>query len=244
MIDEKKFSSGITRVFGENGLGGMLNRDKVDRFYRLTVRLLEENEKYNLTAITDVDKIILHHYADCAALAARLPKGAKIIDVGCGAGFPTLPVAILRPDVTILAIDSTAKRIGYVNETAELLGLGNVTAIAMRAEDGGKNPEYRERFDVVTARAVAEMRVLTELCLPYAKVGGKFIAMKGKNAEFELQGAKKAISMLGGRDVKVEEITLKGVGEELTHPLIVISKKEKTPANYPRPFAQISKKPL
>ena len=153
-------------------------------------------------------------------------------------------MAILRPDVTILAIDSTAKRIGYVNETAELLGLKNVTAIAMRAEDGGKNSEYRERFDIVTARAVAEMRVLSELCLPYAKVGGQFIAMKGKNAEFELQGAKKAISMLGGRDVKVEEISLKGATETLTHPLIIINKKERTPQNYPRPFAQISKKPL
>lgn len=243
-IEKQGFISKLTKVFGDNGFSKYLSLDVSEKFLRLTERMLEENEKYNLTAITDPDKIILNHYADCAALAVRLPKGAKIADIGCGAGFPTLPVAILRPDVTILAIDSTAKRIGYVNETAELLGLGNVTAIAMRAEDGGKNPEYRERFDVVTARAVAEMRVLTELCLPYAKVGGKFIAMKGKNAEFELQGAKKAISMLGGRDVKVEQITLKGVGEELTHPLIVISKKEKTPANYPRPFAQISKKPL
>ena len=215
-----------------------------EKFHALTERMLEENEKYNLTAITDPDKIILNHYADCAALAVRLPKGAKIADIGCGAGFPTLPVAILRPDVTILAIDSTAKRIGYVNETAEMLGLKNVTAIAMRAEDGGKNPEYRERFDVVTARAVAEMRVLSELCLPYARVGGQFIAMKGKNAEFELQGAKKAISMLGGRDVKVDQISLKGIDEVLTHPLIMIAKKERTPANYPRPFAQISKKPL
>ena len=153
-------------------------------------------------------------------------------------------MAILRPDVTILAIDSTAKRIGYVNDTAAMLGLNNVTAVTMRAEDGGKDAKYRESFDVVTARAVAEMRVLSELCLPYAKVGGKFIAMKGKNAEFELQGAKKAITLLGGRDVSVEEISLVGSSETLTHPLIVIAKKEKTPASYPRPYAQICKKPL
>ncbi len=243
-IEKQSFISRLTKVFGDNGFSKYLSLEVSEKFLALTERMLEENEKYNLTAITDPDKIILNHYADCAALAVRLPKGAKIADIGCGAGFPTLPVAILRPDVTILAIDSTAKRIGYVNETAQMLGLSNVTAVAMRAEDGGKDAKYRESFDVVTARAVAEMRILSELCLPYAKVGGKFIAMKGNNAEFELQNAKKAISLLGGRDVKVEEISLKGAGEELTHPLIIINKKEKTPQSYPRPYAQISKKPL
>lgn len=243
-IEKQAFISKFTKVFKDNGFGNMISLDIAEIFFKLTERMLEENEKYNLTAITDVYKIILSHYADCAALAKRLPKNAKIADIGCGAGFPTLPVAILRPDVTILAVDSTAKRIGYVNETAALLGLTNVTAVAMRAEDGGKNPEYRERFDVVTARAVAEMRVLTELCLPYVRVGGKFIAMKGKNAEFELQSAKKAISLLGGRNPQVEEISLKDSSETVTHPLIIIDKKEKTPVNYPRPFAQISKKPL
>jgi 16S rRNA (guanine527-N7)-methyltransferase len=243
-IEKQAFISKFTKVFKDNGFGNMISLDIAEVFLKLTERMLEENEKYNLTAITDVNKIILNHYADCAALAVRLPKGAKIADIGCGAGFPTLPVAILRPDVQIFAVDSTAKRIGYVNETARLLGLENVEAVAMRAEDGGKNPLYREKFDVVTARAVAEMRVLSELCLPYVKVGGQFMAMKGKNAEFELQGAKRAISMLGGRDTKVEDITLKGMDEELTHPLIVIAKKEKTPANYPRPYAQICKKPL
>lgn len=243
-IDKQSFISKLTRVFTDNGFSKLLSLEVSEKFLALTERMLEENEKYNLTAITDVDKIILNHYADCAALAVRLPKNARIADIGCGAGFPTLPVAILRPDVTILAVDSTAKRIGYVNDTAALLGLYNVTAVAMRAEDGGRDAKYREFFDVVTARAVAEMRILSELCLPYAKVGGSFIAMKGKNAEFELQGAKKAISLLGGRNVSVEEITLRGGEETLTHPLIVINKKEKTPLNYPRPYAQICKKPL
>ena len=243
-IEKQSFISKLTKVFGDNGFSKLLSLEVSEKFLALTERMLEENEKYNLTAITDIDKIILNHYADCAALAVKLPKGARVADIGCGAGFPTLPVAILRPDVKIFAVDSTAKRIAYVSETARLLGLENVEAVAMRAEDGGKNPLYREKFDVVTARAVAEMRVLSELCLPYAKIGGEFIAMKGKNAEFELAGAKKAISMLGGRDVKVSEIRLKGNGEELTHPLIVIAKKEKTPVNYPRPYAQISKKPL
>ena len=243
-IKEKDFASKLTKVFSLNKLSSYLSVEVMDKFYRLTVRMLEENEKYNLTAITDPDKVILNHYADCVAMAAKLKKGASVIDVGCGAGFPSLPLAIVRPDLKILAVDSTAKRINYVNETAAMLGLNNLRAEVMRAEDGGKNPEYREKFDYATARAVAEMRILTELCLPFVRVGGQMVAMKGKNAEFELTSAKKAIATLGGRNTLCENIELHGEGEDLTHPLIIIDKKEKTPANLPRPYAQISKKPL
>lgn len=244
-INEQNFNSTLARIFSLNGLSSLLSKERSKQFYDLTVRMLLENEKYNLTAITDPEKIILSHYADCAVLASHLKKGSSLIDVGCGAGFPTLPLAIVRPDLKILAMDSTAKRIGYVNATAEMLGLLNVKAVSLRAEDGGKMPEYRESFDYATARAVAEMRVLSELCLPFVKVGGQLVAMKGKNAEFELSSAKKAIATLGGRNPKCETISLNsGNGETLTHPLIIIEKKEKTPSQYPRPFAQISKKPL
>ena len=243
-INKKDFTSKLSKVFSANGLSSLLSIERMESFYQLTVRMLQENEKYNLTAITDPEKVILNHYADCVAMSPYLKKGASIIDVGCGAGFPTLPLAIVRPDLKILAVDSTAKRINYVSETAKMLGLDNVTASVMRAEDGGKDPEYREKFDYATARAVAEMRVLSELALPFVKVGGQMIAMKGKNAEFELSAAKKAIATLGGRNTVCKEITLKGEGETLTHPLIIIEKKEKTPQNLPRPFAQISKKPL
>ena len=243
-INRQVFEAELSKTFKNNGLGSLLDKKKSELFFLLTERMLTENEKYNLTAITDINKIILNHYADCATLASMLPKKARIIDVGCGAGFPTLPLAIVRDDVEILGMDSTAKRISYVSETAELLGLKNVSAIAMRAEDAARMPEYREHFDFATARAVAELRVLCELCLPFVKVGGMMLAMKGKNAEFEVTGAKRAISMLGGESAKCESITLIGSEETLTHPIITIKKKMKTPQNYPRPYAQISKKPL
>ncbi len=244
MIEKSKFISNLTAVFKENGLSSLLSQDRAEKFYQLTDRMLTVNEQFNLTAITDPDKIILNHYADCAALALRLPKGAKVIDVGCGAGFPTLPVAILRPDVTVLAVDSTAKKVGYVSETANLLGLSNVTALVMRAEDGGNDPKLRGSFDIATARAVAELRLLAELCLPFVKVGGEMIAMKGKNAPQELSDARRAVAMLGGKIEKTEEIFLHGGEEDVCHPLIFIKKNSATPAAYPRPYAKISKHPL
>lgn len=243
-INRQSFEGELSSVFKTNGLASYLDKKKSELFYLLTERMLEENEKYNLTAITEPSRIILNHYADCALLAKYLPKGARIIDVGCGAGFPTLPLAIVREDVSILAMDSTAKRVNYVKESAELLGLSNVTTLVSRAEDAARLPEYRESFDYATARAVAEMRVLSELCLPFVKVGGAMLAMKGKNAEFELSGAKKAISILGGSGAALESVTLTGSDEVLTHPIITVKKKVKTPSSYPRPYAQITKKPL
>lgn len=242
-IKEKDFKSCLSVTFAENGLSSLLSEERANAFYRLTVRMLEENEKYNLTAIVDPEKIILNHYVDCAMLASRLKKDATVIDVGCGAGFPTLPLAIVRPDLNIVAMDSTEKRVNYVKESARLLGLSGVRCVVMRAEDAGRSPEYREKFDYATARAVAEMRVLAELCLPLVRIGGSMVAMKGKNAQFELTAARKAISMLGGRDVSVDEITLVG-DERASHPLITVRKKEKTPDKYPRAYSQISKKPL
>lgn len=244
-LNKSEFISELNAIFKLNGMSAYLNADISEKFYTLTLRMLEENEKYNLTAIKEPRKIILNHYLDCAMMAKHVKKGATIIDIGCGAGFPTLPLALIRGDISIFAVDSTAKRVNYVKESAEMLGLSNVKCEVMRAEDGGKAPEYREKFDYATARAVAEMRILSELALPFVKLGGQLIAMKGKNAEHELFSAKRAISILGGGETVTHEISITdGRGEELTHPLISVKKKQKTPAQYPRPFAQITKKPL
>ncbi len=242
-FDENEFGKRLRCVFETNGFEAMLTDAAIEKFTLLTDIMLEENEKYNLTAIKDPDKIILNHYADCAALAAILPSGASIADIGCGAGFPSLPIAILRRDINILGVDSTAKRITYVNMAAERLSLTNIKAITARAEDLGRS-ERRESFDIVTARAVAAMRILCELCLPLVKPGGQMIAMKGKNAEAELAEAKCGIGTLGGKLREMREISLTDGEELLSHPLIIIDKAKKTPPAYPRPYAQISKKPL
>lgn len=243
-INESEFTAYLTEVFSKNGLASMLSKDTCHKFFRLTEILLTENEKYNLTAITEPKKIILNHYADCAVLAKRLKSGIRLADVGCGAGFPTLPIAILRPDISIVGIDATAKRTAYVKAAAEELGLSNVEVLTGRAEEIGQSGEYREKFDTVTARAVANMRVLAELCLPLCRVGGEFIAMKGKNAEAELSEARRAIPTLNGRLTATENVTLHSPDEELSHPLIVVSKVAKCPSAYPRPYAKILKKPL
>ena len=140
-MSDKDFISLLTKTFQKNGLSSLLNSSKTEKFLSLTKRMLEENEKYNLTAIVDPKKIILLHYADCVSMADAIPEGARIIDVGCGAGFPSLPLAIVREDVSIYAIDSTAKRINYVNETADMLGITNIKAEAMRAEDGARSAD-------------------------------------------------------------------------------------------------------
>ena len=243
-FDESEFRKNLTHIFTVNGMLSLLDGDKIDKFVLLTEILLEENEKYNLTAITEPNKIILNHYADCAAPSAKIAGGSRVCDVGCGAGFPSLPLAILRPDISIMGLDSTAKRTAYVAAAAEKLGLGNVRVMTARAEEAGRAALMRERFDAVIARAVANMRVLAELCLPLVRVGGQMIAMKGKNAAAEMEEAQAAIKTLGGSFRCYEEIALRSDEEELSHPLIIVDKVAKTPSEYPRAYGRILKKPL
>lgn len=244
-FDAAAFGATLGRAFSENGIGGLLSFDRVKILTAMTERLLTENEKYNLTALTEPGKIALLHYADCALIVKYIKKGAAVIDVGCGAGFPTLPLAVLRPDLRLLAVDSTEKKVAYVRETARLFGLDYVTCLTARAEELAGDAAYREHFDIATARAVTEMRALSELLLPFVKVGGEMIAMKGRNAAYEAAGAKRALAILGGEVVSVDETPLKSTAYgEQSHAVVRIAKRKKTPAAYPRAWAQISKKPL
>lgn len=249
MIEKSKFFSLSEEIFAENGLSCFANGGFFEKFHSLTEIMLRVNEEMNLTAITDPEQVILRHYADCLLIAKTesgyLPEGARVIDVGCGAGFPCIPLAVCRPDLEILGIDSTTKRIRYVNETATALGLTNLRADAMRAEDGAKaGAPLRESFDVATARAVAALPVLTELCLPYVKIGGKFIAMKAKSAPEELESSQNAIKTLGGVLKAADRLSLRRGAEEEARTIIVVQKKTPTPPKYPRHYSQISKKSL
>ncbi len=249
MIEKSKFFSVAEEIFSENGLLEFANPEIFEKFFSLTEIMLRVNEEMNLTAITDPEAVILKHYADCLLIAKQidsyLPKGARVVDIGCGAGFPCFPLAIARPDLEILGIDSTAKRIRYVNETALALGLKNLRAEAMRAEDGAKKvSSMRESFDIATARAVAALPILTELCLPYVKIGGKFVAMKARSAPEELESSENAIKILGGRLLSVDILPLRRLDNEENRTIITVEKKSPTPEKYPRHYSQISKKPL
>ena len=217
-----------------------------ETLFALTERMLAVNEHLNLTAIIEPEAVILRHYADSLTLASLIPSGAKVADIGSGAGFPAIPLAIARPDLHVTAIDGTGKRVRYMEETAAMLGLANFKALTLRAETGGRDPALRGKFDVATARAVAALPVLSELCLPYVKVGGLFLAMKSREAEEELAAASRAIRTLGGGDVTLESITLTAPHEPepLTRTIISIRKLTPTAPQYPRDFAQIKKSPL
>lgn len=243
MVDFQHFNDIFHTVMALNGFGEYADSKHSRTFYTLTERLLSVNKKMNLTAIEEESAVILLHYADSLTAARFLPQNARVADIGCGAGFPCLPLAICRPDLSILALDSTEKRIRYVSETAAMLNCKNLSAVAIRAEVGGHG-EYREQFDVCTARAVAVLPLLCELCLPYVHVGGTFLAMKGKKGEEELKNASTAIKRLGGECIALHQVELTYNGEQESRALIEIKKVKPTPAEFPRPWSRILKKPL
>lgn len=247
-FDEKekqaRFAARLSEVFRANGLEKYINDTVADRFYALTERMLSVNAVMNLTALDTADKIIPLHYADCALVADRFPAGATVADIGCGGGFPTFPLAILRPDLRITAIDSTGKKIRYVEETAHLLGLDGIRAVTARAEELGKDKNCREAFDTVVSRAVARLEVLDELCLPLCRVGGTVLFLKGAAGEAELTQAREGIRRLGGGEAACEEMTLHTAADSEMRTVITVSKQLPTPAEFPRQFGQIKKRPL
>ncbi len=239
----EEFTERLRKVFAENGLSGYLDEKSSRLFFDFTDILLSTNEHLNLTAVRDEDGVILKHLADSLIVAEHIRDGASVIDVGCGGGFPTFPLAIARPDLTVTALDSTEKKIRFVASTAKELGLSNIIPISGRAEDFAK-AELRESFDVATARAVAALPVLTELCMPFVKVGGTFAAMKATNADTELadtQGSGLFRTLGGEGEPDVREYSLTDGTESLSRVVITVKKLQKTPPKYPRPYAQIVK---
>lgn len=215
-----------------------------ERFHAFTEHLLKVNQTTNLTAIREIPDFIDKHLVDSLTVASYVPQNACILDLGCGPGFPSIPLAIVRPDLKITALDSTAKKIAFVQGAIDCLSLSNLTAIAGRAEDRALSVKIG-KFDVVTGRAVARLNVFCELCLPYVKIGGKFIAMKGAKGEEELTEAQNAVKVLGGGEIATHRLSLiLASGGIEQRSIIEIEKNKATPAGYPRAYAAILKKPL
>ncbi len=241
-MNKEEYKNTLFKVFSDNGLYEILDENKAEKLREFSNILVETNKSFNLTSITDEKEIILKHFADCASVLKYIPKGSSVIDVGCGAGFPSLPIAILRDDVTVTALDSTAKKISFINSVAEKLSLNNISAITARAEDFSKR--NKEGFDISISRAVARMNILDELCLPLTKIGGHFIAMKSSRGEEEYAEAEQGIKILGGTLEQKENITLSLEHASITRELYIIKKQAATPEQFPRNYSQISKKPL
>lgn len=210
-----------------------------ERFEAFKNLLLEYNNKFNLTAITDENGVYLKHFLDSAVGESFFPSNANIVEIGSGGGFPSIPLKIIRDDLSFTLVESTAKKCGYLQTVVDNLKLGGVIIINGRAEDVARQVMHREKYDIAVARAVARLNTLCEYCMPFVKVGGAFIAYKGDCGE-EIREAVTAVKVLGGKIESAEEYTLGG--EKRT--LVVIRKVSPTPAKYPRGQGKERKNPI
>ena len=223
-------------------IGVFLDDTALERLDKYADLLVETNKSLNLTAITDPDEIVYKHFIDSLSLltCVQIKNGAKVIDVGTGAGFPGAVLLIARPDLKITLLDGTNKRLVFIKNVLDEIGL-EAEIVHMRAELAGKDIKYREKFDLVTARAVANLNTLAEYCMPFVKVGGIFAPMKSSKTEEEVSAARGAIKALGGKIEEIKPLIVANCGERY---VIITEKISQTPPKYPRASAQISKKPL
>jgi 16S rRNA (guanine527-N7)-methyltransferase len=228
-------SSDVNLIFDE---------DTYNKFMQYKDMIKYWNEKINLTAIIEDEQIVKKHFIDCIKIfkCSPLKEAKSIIDIGTGAGFPGIPIKIIKPDINVVLLDSLNKRINFLNEVIKKIELKNISTIHGRAEDFSRKIEYREKSDVAVSRAVANLAVLSELCIPYVKVGGYFVAMKGPSVEEEIKDGKNAISILGGKIEEIIKIQIEN--SDLNHNLVVIKKVKETPKAYPRKAGTAVKKPL
>ncbi len=216
----------------------------LDQFMSFKTLLLEWNEKINLTTITDEEGIVYKHFLDSlTCLNGPVTfSGKKVLDLGTGAGFPGIPIKIVMPELEITLMDSLNKRIQYLNEVCQALDISNITCVHARAEEAARKSEFREKFDIVVSRAVANMSTLSEYCLPFVKVGGYFIAQKTHEAIDEIKAAEKAVKILGGSAPEIISVSVPGT--DLAHNLVIIRKIKATPSVYPRKAGTPAKKPI
>lgn len=223
-------------------IGVSIDDKAFERLDKYAQMLVETNKRFNLTAITEPDDVTVKHFADCLALLGKLniPENAKIIDVGTGAGFPGLVLLLTRPDIKMTFLDSTKKKLGFIQNVLDETGV-SAEVVHARAEEAGQNPQYREKYDFATARAVANLTNLSEYCLPFVKVGGKFVSMKAASSDEEIASAKKVIGVLGG---KLEKDVIFDLTDGMPRRIVEIKKLSQTPTKYPRPSAKIAKNPI
>lgn len=225
-----------------------LTEIQLDKLNTYAEILVDWNTRINLTGITQPDEIAVKHFLDSfllikayeQAVGEQIPKNSSLIDVGTGAGFPAIPVKILRNDMKITLLDSLNKRINFLNEVTKTIKIKS-NAVHGRAEETAHDNNFRESFDIATARAVAKLSELAEYCLPFVKVGGYFIALKGRDIEEEVNQSKNAINKLGGELIKIQQFTL---GEDINREIVIIKKISQTDTKYPRNGGQMKKKPL
>ncbi len=217
------------------------NEEKGEKLYQYMNLILEWNEKINLTAIKDEKEFIVKHFIDSLTIGEWIKAGKRILDIGTGAGFPGVPLKIYYPDLKVTLIDSVKKKIMVLEDVIEKLKLDRIEALHIRAEELAKDSNYREKFDFVTTRAVSSLATISEYMLPFVKIGGKAICMKGPNIEQELKEAEKAIKLLGGEIEKIEKIEING---EFERNIMMIKKIKGTDDKYPRGQGKPAKEPI
>lgn len=229
----QKYSKEINIVF---------NEEQLEKLFKYMHLLIEWNNKINLTAIEEPKEIIIKHFIDSLTINKYINKDNVIVDVGTGAGFPGIPIKIYRPEIKVVLVDSLNKRINFLNEVIKELELKNIETVHSRVEEFAKNKKYRENYDIVTARAVANLTTLSEYLIPLTKIRGKCICMKGNDVKEEIEKSINAIKILGG---KLENIdTFKLPGTDINRNIIIIDKVKNTPNKYPRKAGMPSKCPL